>query len=213
MKKSIKAIFLAGGWLLTLAAFPVFAQEKPMRENKFNQKPLQDLSEFVRRETAAGKLDLTRPFSLEFEGVLNNANGRLDVQKSKFIKTDGDTVMVEIGKNFVEAVGDSGFLNHIKEFGVEKLNLTLVQDDRQISARVITELETPQKAASISSSLNAMVARAAQMKKDETRNLDEERILIGGLQASSDGKALIINLVYEKSVVQKLINGVLRTGK
>ena len=213
MKKSIKTIFLACGWLLTLAAFPVFAQEKPMNESKFNRKPLQDLTELVRGKTAAGKLDLTKPFSIELEGALGN-NGRFDARKSKFIKVAGDAAMINIGKSFIEAVGDSGFFNHIKEFGIEKLNLTLVQDANQISTSLIAEIETPQKAAAISSSLNNMVTRAVQMTKDEMRNLDErERILIVGLQASSIGKTLVIKLIYEKSDVQKMINGVLREGK
>ncbi len=146
---------------------------------------------------------------IELEGVLNNS-GRLDAKKSKFTKTAGDAAVIEIGKSFIEAASDSGFLSYLKSFGVEKLRLTLVQDDKQIYADVIGEVETSQKAASISKSLNS-AAQIVRAKEDERKNLrDDEKILIGGLRASSDGKTLVIKVAYEKSVIQQLINRMLK---
>lgn len=205
----IRNAFLACGLFLTLAAFPVFAQEeKPVSEYRMSQRPLDNLAQLVRRETAAGKVDLTKPFSIQLEGVLNN-DGRLDAKKSKFTKTAGDAAMIEIGKSFIEAVSDSGFLSYLKSFGVEKLNMVLVQNDNQIYADVFAEVETPQRAASISKSLN-LAAQIARTRKDERKNLrDDEKILISGLNASSDGKTLAIKVAYEKSVIQELINRIL----
>ena len=213
MKNFNKVTFLACGLLLTLAAFPVFAQEeKLVGEYEMSRRPLDNLAQLVRRETAAGKVDLTKPFSIELEGVLN-INGRLDANKSKFTKTAGDAAMIEVGKSFIEAVSDSGFLSYLKDFGVEKLNLTLVQDDNQIYAAVIAEIETSQKAALVSKSLNSAAERV-QAKKDELKNLrNDEKILISGLKASSDGKTLVIKVAYEKSVIQELINRMLKESE
>ncbi len=183
-----------------------------MGEYEMSQRPLDNLAQLVRRKTAAGKVDLTKPFSIELEGVLNN-NGRLDAKKSKFTKTAGDPAMIEIGKSFVEAVSDSGFLSYLKSFGVEKLNLTLVQDDNRIYADVVAEVETSQRAASISKSLNS-AAQIGQARKDEMKNLrNNEKILISGLKASSDGKTLVIKVAYEKSVIQELINRMLKESE
>lgn len=213
MKKIAQIVFFACGLLLTLAAFPVFAQEeKLVGEYEMSRRPLDNLAQLVRRETAAGKVDLTKPFSIELEGVLNN-NGRLDAKKSKFTKTAGDAAMIEIGKSFIEAVSDSGFLSYLKSFGVEKLNLTLVQDDNRIYADVVAEVETSQRAASISKSLNS-AAQIGRARKDEMKNLrNDEKILISGLKASSDGKTLVIKVAYEKSVIQELINHMLKESE
>jgi len=213
MKKIVQFVFLACGLLLTVAAFPVFAQEeKSVGEYEMSRRPLDNLAQLVRRETAAGKVDLTKPFSIELEGVLNN-NGRLDGKKLKFTKTAGDAAMIEIGKSFIEAVSDSGFLSYLKSFGVEKLKLTLVQDDNQIYADIVAEVETSQRAASISKSLNS-AAQIGRTRKDEMKNLrNDEKILISGLEASSDGKTLVIKVAYEKSVIQELINRMLKESE
>jgi len=210
MRKIAQIIFLACGLLLTLAAFSVFPQE--VKEVEMNKRPFQDLTDFVVQKVEKKKVDLTKPFSIELEGVLNN-DGRLAAKKSKFTKSTGDAAMIEIGKSFIEAVSESGFLSYLKSFGVEKLNLTLVQDDNQIYADVIAEVETSQKAATISTSLNS-ATQIVRAKKDEMKNLrDDEKILIGGLKASSNGKTLAIKVAYEKSVIQELINRMLKESQ
>ncbi len=210
MRKFNGKFFLACGWLLALAAFSVFAQEeKPVGKYEMSQRPLDNLAQLVRRERSAGKVDLTKPFSIELESVLNN-NGRLDGEKSRFAKTAGDAAMIEIGKGFIEAVNESGFLGYLKDFGVEKLNLTLVQNDNQIYAGVVAEVETSEKAAAISKSLNS-AAEIGRSRKDNRKGLrDDERILISGLKASSGGKTLVIKVAYEKSVIHELINRILK---
>ena len=97
--------------------------------------------------------------------------------------------------------------------GIEKLNLTLVQDDNQIHASVVSELETSQRAMTISSGLN-MAAQIVRTKKDEMKNIsDEEKILINGLKVSNDGKTLTIKVAYEKSVIQEMIKRKLKESE
>jgi len=202
MNRLIQKVFLACGLLLTLAAFPVFAQEK---NPEINIMPFRDFTRTLKQQVDAGKIDLTKSFSVELEGVVTK-DGRFDTKKSKFAKSEGDEVMIEAGKNFIIAVGDSGFLQYLKSFGVEKINLTLVQDEKQIYSNIDSELETEQRAKAISSMLNTAV-QMVRAKKDEMKNMrEDERILINGLTATSSGKTLVIKAAYEKSVIQELIN-------
>ena len=157
MKKSVKNIFLVCGLLLTLAAFPVFAQEAD--QFRLDKRPLQDLADLVNEKFAAGKIDLTKPFSIQLEGVLNE-DGKLDPKKSKFTKGEGDTAMIEIGKGFIQAINDGGFFNYLKQLGIEKVNLTLSQDDATVKGIIKSELPTQEKAKTIASGLNAMFAIA-----------------------------------------------------
>ena len=112
MKKIVQIVFLACGLLLTVAAFPVFAQEEKVEINKmlFN-----NFVQIIKQKVDAGKIDLTESFSIELEGVLNK-DGKLDAKKSKFTRSEGDAAMIEIGKSFIEAVGDSGFFRHLKDW-------------------------------------------------------------------------------------------------
>jgi len=208
MRKYIRSIFILCGWLLTLAAFPVFAQEKPMSKNQINKKPIKDFEKLIKKEIATGKLDLNKSFLIELEGVLNE-NGRLDLKKSRFVKSEGDAAMFNIAKSFVEAVGNSGWLIYLREFGIEKMNLMLRQNDSQTYAAVVSELPTSERAATIATGLNTMV-RGAQMRETGARGINQdEKLLIGGIKAESADKILTIKLTYEKSAVRELINRLL----
>lgn len=209
MRKFNKTVFLACGLLLTLAAFPVFAQEKAMDKIEVSKKPLQNFEKLIRKEIAAGKVDLSKSFSIELETVLNE-NGRFDRKKSRFVKSEGDAAIIEIAKSFVEAVADSGWLVYLRQLDVEKMNLTLGQNDSQTYAAVVSELPTAERAATIAAGLNTMV-RLAQMKETGAKGISQdEKFLIGGIEVERANKILTIKLTYEKSAVRELIDRLLK---
>lgn len=209
MRKFNKTVFLACGLLLTLAAFPVSAQEKAMDKIEVSKKPLQNFEKLIRKEIATGKVDLSKSFSIELEGVLDK-NGRLDAKKSRFVKETGDAAMIDIAKSFIAAVGDSGWLIYLRQFGVEKMNLTLAQDDSQTYAVVVSELPTAERTATIVSALNMMV-QFAQMKETSAKGISQdEKFLIGGIKAERANKILTIKLTYEKPAVRELIDCLLK---
>jgi len=124
MKKFRQIVFLACGLLLTLAAFPVFAQEKSADEFKINLRPMQDL------------------------------------------------------------------------------------------AQVVSEQSTVERAKNISSGLNLLVQMVSILDKDGQKKLDDDaRILINGIAVGNQGKNLTLEFVYEKSVVQELINRKLKEAE
>ncbi len=210
MKNFKQQIFLVCGLLLTLAAFPAFAQE--VKEVEINKRPFQDLRDFVKQKVETKKVDLNKSFSIELEGVLTK-EGKLDQKKSKFTKSEGDAAMIEVGKSFIEAVNDSGMFGYLKSLGIENLNFALVQDENQIYANIVSEVETSQSAMTISTGLN-FIMKFAQAKNNEMKNLSEdEKILINGLKASNNGKILTINLAYDKSVVQEMIKRKLKESE
>ena len=214
MKKFRQLIFLICGLLLTLAAFPVFAQEeKTVSEIQISRKPLQDFEKLIRKEIATGKVDLSKSFLIELEGVLDK-NGRLNAKESSFVKSEGDAVVVDIAKSFVGAVADSGWLVYLRQIDVEKMNLTFAQDDSQTYAVVVSELPTAERAERVASALNRMVSMALERKEIEAEGIDQdEKFLIGGIKAERADKILTIRLTYEKSAVRELINRLLKENK
>src|SRR5687768_8765744 len=126
MRKFLKQISFICGLLLLLAAFPVFAQEKHSDEIVVNKKPLQDWASFLFDKIEKNEVDLTQSFLVELDGELTK-EGKLDKQKSKFIRTEGDVQMVEIAKRAIEAFHDSGMFNYLLNLGIKKVNVVYAQ--------------------------------------------------------------------------------------
>jgi hypothetical protein len=209
MKNSIKNIFLACGIALTLAVFPVFAQEKV----EINKMPFNDLARIVKQKTDEGKVDLTKSFSIEIEGALDKSGG-LDPKQTKLKKSTGDAAMIEIGKKFITAVSDSGLFVYLKDLGVEKIKFTLAQDDSELNAAIVPELGTPERAKTLTSTLTMVVRLVPMLNNKEPKRFgDDEMILIRGVNVSSEAKTVTINFAYEKSVIQELINRKLKEAE
>ena len=204
MKKFNPIIFLACGLLLTLAAFPVFAQN--VQENKINSKPFQDFVSFISQEVSSGKVDLTKPFAIELEGILTK-EGKLDAKKSKFTKSEGDAKMVGIAKDFIEAVNSSGLFGYLRNLGIEKIKFALVQDDSQIYGGIVSEQESAQRAMTVSSGFNTLLRMVSLMDESKQKRLsDEEKIFLQGVTANNEDKNLTLKFAYQKSVIHEMIN-------
>ena len=135
MRKFLKQISFLCGLLLTLAAFPVFAQNQPVELNK---KPLRDFGENVSSKIKKKEIDLTKPFLIEMRGTLNQ-EGKFDKQKTSFVRAEGDQQMLELVKNAIEATNDSGFFAYLRQLDVEDIILNLSQDDKQFNAIFTSE--------------------------------------------------------------------------
>lgn len=207
MKKSVIKFFTFCGLLLMLAAFPVFAQE--IQENKINNKPFQDFATVALQEISTKKINLSDSFLIELNGDLTE-DGKLDSQKSAYIKSEGNVELVKISKGFFEAISDSGWFKYFRTLGINKINLILAQDKNQVYGQIISETETVNKAGTIAVGLNMMV-RMVQTKKGEMKGMSEnERVLINGLKVNTEGKTLTMSFAYEKSVIQNMVNLKLR---
>lgn len=204
MRKFNKTVFLACGLLLTLAAFPVFAQD--IQENKINKKPLQDFFKHVLQKVIAEKVDLTKPFAIELEGVLTK-EGRLDPKSAKFTKSEGDEKAVNVAKTFVEAVNDSGWFIYLQSYGIEKIKLALVQDDSQIYADVVLELPTLERARTITSGFSMLLRMIPLMNEKSEKKLSEDgKVLFQGVKVKNEDKNVTLKFAYQKSVVHEMIN-------
>ena len=219
MKKFNRIVFLVCGLLLiTLAAVPVFAQQEAAdgnqaKKTEINKKPFDDLAKEIRRKVAAKEVDLSKPFSIKLQGVLNK-DGKLDRKTAKFAKGEGDAAMIEIGKSVIEAINDSGFFIYLSQLGAEKIDFTLAQDDTQTYVVFISELATVQRAMTAASGLNTLIKINSFSAKNDTKRLnDETRILMDGMTVNGEDKKLVIKMAYEKSFVQELINRKLKESE
>lgn len=199
MRNRTLKIFLFCGAVFTLAASTVFAQQNDNRI-PVNRKPLIDLAESVNDKLAKKEIDLNAEFSLETNVVLA-PDGKFDNKLSRFGKRSGDEKMVEVARTAVEAVGNSGVFAYLKNSGVEKFTLTIGQDVKTLTARMVMELPTSNKGKTLASGLNLLLTFA----KKEAKIADEKTLLNASSVASND-KQVILTFALAKEIYQEMLS-------
>lgn len=213
MKKYIKLGFLVCGLAFGLAAFPVFAQNNATTDITVNQKPFHDWASMVKNKVGISKTDLTKPFLVELEGFIGK-DGRFDRKRSKFTRTEGDQELANFGKFFIEAAGDSGVLVFLQQQGIEKINLTLAQDNAQTFLKVVSEQESPERVGKIVSGLEGAINFIKLADFQGIKRLDENsRFLVQGARASADGNKMILEFSFPKSAAHQMITRALEKYK
>jgi len=204
MNKLFNSILLLCGLILGLAALPVFGQEKS-GEIEINRQPLRDFSKIVKEKLDRKEVDLTKSFLVQFDGTLTK-DGKFDATKSKFVRTEGDAQTVQITKQAIEAVSDSGWFMYLRIQGIEKINLTVAQDDSQFSVNVISELPTPERAKTISAGLAGTIQAVLLLDKNGSRKLGEdEKLLLSNTKISNENKNFAMNIAIPKPTFHEMI--------
>jgi len=181
-------------------------ESEAVKEVEINKKPFEELGDALIDKLAKKEVDLNKPFLVILDGTIA-ADGKLDSKKSKFIKFEGDEQMIEVAKQAIEAVGNSGFLGHLKNNGVDKVNFTIVQNDKEISVVILSDQKTPEKASTIASGFNALLSGLIFADKNGFKKLDENsKTLVNNSKVTSDGKKFKLNFVLPKQEAQDLIN-------
>lgn len=177
---------------------------------EINKKPLTDLADSVADMWASKQIDLNKEFSVVLNGVITK-DGKLDPKKSKFDKSreKGDPKMIEIAREGLEAVGQSGFLTYLKSLGVDNINIVLIQDGKQITAVVTSSQKSPELARTISSGANGYL----MIGKMTAKNPSDERTLLDSASVTADGSNFILNFVIPKPIAQEMINRKLKEAQ
>lgn len=171
----------------------------PVAEEIINKKPLQDFSDDVLDKVTAKQVDLTKNFTVVMQGGITK-DGKFDQKKSRYLKADGDEEMINVAKSAIEAIGDSGLLSYLQKFGVENINFTLVQDDKQIYAIITSDQKLESKAKSISSVLNTAISIGKSTVQEQ-----DTLALLNAAKVEAQGKNFVLNFNLEKPVAQELI--------
>ena len=177
---------------------------------EINKKPLTDFADQVVAKWDAKEVDLDKPFTIVLNGVLT-ADGKLDREKSKFdvSKQAGDPKMIDVAKAAMEAVGDSGFLTYLRNLDVDKVTVTLVQDEEKITAVVSSLQKTEEKAKTVASGLSF----AIMVGKSTVKNPSDERTLLDGAKVTAEGKSFVLNFNLPKPIAQEMITRKLKEAQ
>jgi len=181
-------------------------ESEAVKEIEINKKPFEELGDTLNEKLAKKEVDLSKSFTVILDGTIA-ADGKLDSKKSKFVKFEGDEQMIEVAKQAIEAVGNSGFLGHLKNNGVDKVNFTIIQNDKEISVIILSDQKTPEKAGTIASGFNALLSGLIFADNNGIKKLDENsKTLVNNSKVTSEGKKFKLNFVLPKQQAQDLIN-------
>ena len=181
--------------------------EKPIAsdtvpEVEINKKPLLDFTDGILNKWLNKEVDLNQPFTVVLDATLTK-DGRFDKTKTKWDpkKQKGDPKMIAVAKEALEAVGDSGFLSYLRNMDVEKLTITIVQDENQVTAMISSSQKTPEQARTKSSGLNGWMT----LGKLKVKNPSDERTLLDGAKVTAEGTNLIVNVLIPKPIAQEMM--------
>jgi hypothetical protein len=179
---------------------------------KINREPFQKLADGVIAKISSDKpeekIDLKQSFIVTLDGTLT-PEGKFDAKKTRFIKGEGDEQMVNVAKSAIEAIGDSTILSYLQALGVDKVNITLVQDDKQITAVIKSNQPSEEKARTVSSGFNGFITLANMNTKDDK----EVQALLKAVKVKAEGKSFVINFAMPKDDAHKMIDQKLQEAR
>lgn len=182
----------------------------PEDEIALNKKPLEDFANLVLAKWTNKQVDLNQQFIVSLNATLTK-EGKFDPKKSKWdmTKEKGDPKMIEIAKEAVEAVGDSGFLMYLRNLDVDKANIVLMQDDGQITAVITSSQRSVARAQTVTSGMNSLISLGKARLKDPS----DELTLLNGAAVEQDGSNIVLKFVIPKPIAQEMIERKLKEAQ
>jgi hypothetical protein len=165
-----------------------------------NDKPLRDFGDGVRSRIEQKQLDITKPFAVEMSAVIT-ADGKLDKNASKFTSESGDPKMVEVAKQAIWAMGDSGYFGYLQQAGISQATLAASQTAQTFTGSIRSS-KGRFEAAVVTSGIN--LALKAGLSQDMQPN---EKLILGNTRASHNGGDIDIICTLPAADFQRMILG------
>lgn len=177
-------------------------------ENQINKKPLKDFAARANDLKNQGKLDLNKPFEIVIEAKLDE-NGKL--QGASVIHRKGDENLVQLFRDMIAALNDSGFLTYLSPISKDNpgstVRISVRQGESQVLASVESETTSPERAKSLANALNTMLYLGAS-----TRAGKDEEVIMKNTNAIQDGKKVVVNFSMPRQSVVDMIKKQMEPG-
>ena len=179
-------------------------------ENEINTRPLKDWLARADALRNKGELDLNSEIEITIAAKLNPECRLIE---ANVVQKTGDARLLEVAKEMVGAIGDSGMLSFLRDpkKKVENkpltcdempLQLTIKLNQTEISAKVETEATSPQRASEMASTYNGMLVvgqlNAAVKGKDE-------EVLYRNTQVTSADKKILVNFSMPRQTASEML--------
>ncbi|HEX3145309.1 MAG TPA: hypothetical protein VHQ64_15155 [Pyrinomonadaceae bacterium] len=170
-------------------------------ENEINKAPFKALAMYATDLRDGGKLDFNKAFEITIETTLDS-NGKL--VKPTVTQKSGDEVLIDLGKELVSAMNDSGVLSYLKKINEDKPNtkviFTIKQDGADVSATVDSEVSSPDSANKLARGFGILLLAGTASRKGH-----DEEILLKNTKVSAEGSKVIFKLSMPHEEVVKIV--------
>lgn len=179
-------------------------------ENEINTRPLKDWLARADAMRSKGELDLTSAVEITIAAKLGPDCRLVD---ANVVQKTGDARLIDVAKEMVAAIGDSGMLSFLRDPKKVKdtkvmtcdsmpLTLTIKLDQTDITAMVETEADSPQRASEMASGYNGMlvlgqIAAAAKSK--------DEEVLYRNTKVTSEEKKILVNFSMPRQTASEML--------
>jgi len=188
--------------VLTAAVFAaaIFVCGANAQDIKVNDAPLRDFAKDVQAKIDKKEIDVTKPFSVQMDAYVTN-DGKLDRNRSKFTSESGDEKMVEIAKQAIFAMGDSGYFGYLQQADISHATILASQTDQTFTGSVRAS-QHRFKAAIVTSGINAA------LKIGLSQNMQpNEKLIVDNTRASHNGGDIDITCTLPAADFQRMILG------
>jgi hypothetical protein len=179
-------------------------------ENEINTRPLKDWLARADAMRNKGELDLTSAIEITIAAKLNPECKLID---ANVVQKTGDARLLEVAKEMVGAIGDSGMLSFLRDPKKVKdpkivtceempLLLTIKLDQTEINAKVETEADSPERAMQMASGYNGLLAFGQFSAK--LRGKDEE-VLYRNTKVTSEDKKILVNFSMPRQTASEML--------
>jgi hypothetical protein len=177
-------------------------------ENEINTRPLKDWLARADAMRNKGELDLTSAVEITIAAKLSP---QCKLTDAVVVQKTGDARLTEVAKEMVGAIGDSGMLSFLRDPKKIKdpkvltcdempLQLTIKLDQNEITAKVETEADTPQRATEMASGYNGLLT----LGQFARRGKDEE-VLYRNTKVTSEDKKILVNFSMPRQTASEML--------
>jgi hypothetical protein len=170
-------------------------------EGEINKAPFKALAMYATDLRDHNKLDFNKSFEISIETTLDK-DGKL--VKPTVARKSGDETLVDLGKELVSAMNDSGVLVYLKKINEDKpgtkVTFTIKQDGAEVVATVESEASSADSANKLSRGFGLMLLAGAASRKGH-----DEEILLKSTKVSADSNKIIFKLTMAHQDIVEIV--------
>jgi hypothetical protein len=177
-------------------------------ENEVNTRPLKDWLARANALRDEGKLDLSSAVEITIAASLSPDCKLAD---AKVLQKAGDARLTEVAKDMVSAIGDSGMLSFLRDpkkitdptklsCDEMPLQLTIKLDQNEISAKVETLADSPERASEMAKGYNGLLTIGQFAKRGK-----DEEVLYRNTKVTADGKQIVVNFSMPRQTASEML--------
>ena len=178
-------------------------------ENEVNTRPLKDWLARSNALKEKGELDLNSAIEIL---IAANLNGDCKLSDAQVIQKTGDARLIEVAKDMVAAIGDSGMLSFLRDPNKVKdqtggarcdqmpLQLTIKLDQNEIVAKVESQADSPERAIQMARGYNGLLAIGQFAKRGK-----DEEVLYKNTKVTAEDKKIVVNFSMPRETASEML--------